>query len=236
MNPENQFPAHLQIIPLPLPFRMGSVNCYLIETDSGYTLIDTGGSNNRKALSEALLQAGCLPGRLNLILLTHGDFDHTGNATNLRRTFGGKIAMHTADAKMGESGDMFANRRQPNFLIRLLVPLFTGFGKAERFSPDVLLEDGQDLAPYGLEARVIAVPGHSKGSIAIQAGDSLFCGDLLENIKKPALTNLVDDLHAAQVSLQRLAQIQAVTVYPGHGKPFAAEWISLCSTTVKPRN
>lgn len=40
-----------KIISLSLPFRMGSVNCYLIETDSGYVLIDTGIHIAAKSLS-----------------------------------------------------------------------------------------------------------------------------------------------------------------------------------------
>ncbi len=154
-------------------------------------------------------------------MLTHGDFDHSGNAAYLRQAFGAKIAMHRDDAGMGETGDMFVNRKQPNVLIRKLIPLFTGFGKAERFTPDLLLEEGDDLSPYGFDARVLSIPGHSKGSLGVltAAGD-LFCGDLLTNTDKPALNSLIDDLPAAQASLQRLRELGVGTVYPGHGTPF----------------
>ena len=30
-------------ISVPLPFKMGRVNCYLVRSESGYVLIDTGG-------------------------------------------------------------------------------------------------------------------------------------------------------------------------------------------------
>src|SRR4030042_2215016 len=125
-------------ISLSLPFRMGSVNCYLIEIEAGYVLIDTGGSNNRKDLVRELESAGCKPGLLKLILLTHGDFDHTGNAAYLRHTFGGKIALHADDAGMVARGDMFVNRNKPNIIISLLIPIFSGFGRSERFAPDLL--------------------------------------------------------------------------------------------------
>jgi len=68
-----------------LPYKLGGVNCYLIETDTGYILIDTGGSNKRTDLEKELESAGCQPGNLKLIVLTHGDFDHTGNAAYLRK-------------------------------------------------------------------------------------------------------------------------------------------------------
>ena len=146
---------------------MGRVNCYLIRTAAGHVLIDTGGSNARKELLRKLENAGCMPGSLKLVLITHGDFDHIGNAAHLRATFGTRIAMHRDDAGMAERGDMFVNRRRPNVLVRSLIPLFTGFGAAERFTPDLHLADGDDLARYGLAATILSLPGHSRGSVGV---------------------------------------------------------------------
>lgn len=214
-------PSEITPITLPLPFRMGSVNCYLINTTTGFVLIDSGVSSSRKEVLRQLLGAGCQPGTLKLIILTHGDFDHTGNAAYLRHAYGSKIAMHPGDLGMAEQGDMFFNRKQPNILIRTLVPLLTGFGKSQRFSPDVLVSDGDDLTGYGLDARVISIPGHSQGSIAILSGEAdLFCGDLLENIKEPALGSLTDDMPSAKASLEKLTGLMIGMVYPGHGQPF----------------
>lgn len=211
---------------LSLPFHMGFVNCYLIETDAGYVLIDTGGSNSRKELIRELESAGCKPGLLKLIVLTHGDFDHTGNAVFLQKLFGGKIAMHNDDACMVEHGDMFVNRNKPNAIIRLLLPIFSGFRKSERFAPDLLVTDGDDLTEYGFDARIISIPGHSKGSIGIlTTGADFFCGDLLVNTDKPALNSLIDDLATAQASLQKLGTMSISTVYPGHGKPFPMQFV-----------
>jgi hypothetical protein len=46
-------------ITLALPFGLGTVNCYLIKAEAGYVLIDTGSSNRRAALEQALIKAGC---------------------------------------------------------------------------------------------------------------------------------------------------------------------------------
>ena len=212
---------NIYIIRLEMPLRMGQVNCYLVQTDDGHLLIDTGCSTTRKELLAALDRYGCTKESLRLIALTHGDFDHTGNAAYLRDRYGGRIAMHAADAAMGQTGDMFSGRKQPNILIRSLVPLFTGFGRAERFTPDVMLLDGADLAAYGLDAKAISLPGHSGGSMGILTGSGeLFCGDLFENLKRPALNSLMDDPQAARESLERLQALQITTVYPGHGVPF----------------
>ena len=102
-------------ISLSLPYKLGTVNCYLIETDTGYILIDTGCSNKRTELGKELESAGCKSGNLKLIVLTHGDFDHTGNAAYLRKKFDTKIAMHDGDSGMVERGNMFWSRKNPFF-------------------------------------------------------------------------------------------------------------------------
>ena len=207
--------------------RMGSVNCYLLRTDAGYFLVDTGTSSARKQLLAGLANAGCIPGSLRLVLLTHGDFDHTGNAAFLRISFGTKLGMHRADSGMGETGDMFDNRKKPNALIRSLIPFFTGFGKDEFFSPDLLLDDGYDLRPHGLDAKVLSLPGHSTGSVGILTSEGdLFCGDLFENRKRPALNSLMDDPESAKVSLAVLDSYKIRFIYPGHGEPFAMEQLA----------
>jgi glyoxylase-like metal-dependent hydrolase (beta-lactamase superfamily II) len=220
-NEEYEVKQQIRTISLPLPFRIGSVNCYVIEIDSGYILIDTGASNKRKTLEKELESAGCKPGHLKLIILTHGDFDHTGNAAYLRQKFGAKIAMHRDDAGMLERGDIFWNRKSGNFLIRAMASTLFRFGQSQRCSPDLYLEDGQDLSEYGFGARVLHIPGHSKGSIAIlTAGGALFCGDLLEYKGKPVLNNIIDDRVTAKASLERLRSLNGKTVYTGHGQAF----------------
>ena len=83
MNTNKRNMSKIKTISLLLPFKFGSVNCYLIENDSKYILIDTGSSKQRTQLEKELKNAGCKPGNLKLIVITHGDFDHTGNASYL---------------------------------------------------------------------------------------------------------------------------------------------------------
>jgi len=208
-----------------MPFKMGSVNCYLIGTSSGFILIDTGSSNQQTEIERELDDAGCHTGDLSLIVLTHGDLDHSGNAAYLRKKFGAKIAMHAEDLGMVEHGDMFGNRQKANNIItRKLAPILFGFGKSQRFRPDFYLDEGADLSENGLEAEVLYLPGHSKGSIGIlTAPGDLFCGDLLESTKQPMLNSLIDDPVAANDSVRKIKSLEINTVYPGHGKAFAME-------------
>ena len=208
-----------------IPINVG-VNCFLVKSESGFTLIDTGFAPQRKKLEKLLMDAGCKPGNLNLIILTHGDFDHTGNAAYLREKFGAKIAMHPDDAGMVEHGDQEWNRRVPpdrlTFFGKIIKLIFSKMPEDfDVFTPDVFLQDGQDLSPYGFDARVVHLPGHSKGSVGILTeGGDLFCGDLLVNFFQPDIHFMIDDLEAMVTSFEKMKSLNIRTVYTGHGKSF----------------
>ena len=214
---------------------LGGVNCYLVNTgNGGFVLIDTGVSTKRTVLEKELENAGCQPGNLKLVILTHGDSDHAENCAYLRDRYATRIAMHVDDSGMVERGDMSWNRKakpdKVSIIFRILTLLFGLFvkpGKFDTFKPDIYLEDGQSLSEYGFNAQVLHLPGHSKGSIGILtaggdslAGLALFCGDLFYNI--PGFLH-IDNLADFNASVKKLKSFDISTVYPGHGKPFLME-------------
>lgn len=207
------------------------VNCYLMKTKDGYILVDTGFSNQRINIENALKSAGIQPGNLMLILLTHGDFDHSGNCSYLRYKYQSKIAMYKDDLGMVEHGDLFYSRESRNIIIRILVkmilPLFRmNLKKDDHFTPDIYLEEGDDLSEYGFSAKVVHLPGHSKGSIGFHTTEgNLFIGDLLENNEKqgPVKCSLLDNSVDFDASIDKLKSLSLNTVYPGHGNPFQME-------------
>jgi hydroxyacylglutathione hydrolase len=200
------------------------VNCYLVNTANGCILIDSGLSKRRSDLVRELEAAGCGPGDLKLIIVTHGHLDHNGNTAYIRDRYGAKIAMHVGDLAMAESGDMFVGVKGFTVaLMRLFLPL-VGMSRYDGFTPDIILEDGYDFSEYGLDARVVQVPGHSKGSIGVLTAEGdLFCGDILGNTDTPAITTIVDDSAELAASVERLKALDVRTVYPGHGRPFKME-------------
>lgn len=214
----------IKTIQLKLFGGLASVNCYLIKTVLGFILIDSGTSRNRIELENELNNAGCNPGDLKLILITHGDSDHTGNCAYLRDKYHAPVVMHQDDSGMAIDGDMLYNRKG-NFLSRIISP-FMGLGKKERFDPDFYVDEDFNLSEYGFFARIVHIPGHSAGSIGIlnSEGD-FFCGDLFNNTKKPRLGDIIDDEMAAKASLDKLMKMDIKTVYPGHGEKFS--WESL---------
>lgn len=216
-----------------IPFVLNfAVNCYVVPAEGGLILIDTGAGARRRHLERELEDAGCRPGDLRLIILTHGDFDHLGNAAYLRQRFGAPIAMHRGDLGFATQGDMYWNRKSGSAIMKALSRLLFRLKPADRFEPDAYLEEGTDLSAYGLEARVLSLSGHSAGSIALLTADGdLFCGDLLGNTGQPGLWRIMDDREAATVSLARLQELPVTTVYPGHGKPFSGEQLRRIGTT-----
>ncbi|MCL5960607.1 MAG: MBL fold metallo-hydrolase, partial [Chloroflexi bacterium] len=203
----------------------GGVNCFLIKADNGYVLIDSGVPSKRADLEKEIEKAGCEPGSLKLIVMTHGDYDHAGNAAYLREKYGTRIATHDSDSGMVERGDMRWNRKakpDKRSMIFKIMSLFVRPGKFDVFKPDLTIDEGFDLSPYGFEAKVLHIPGHSKGSIGIlTSGGDLFCGDLLYNIGIGI--PFVDDLVAFNASVEKLKSLEISTVFPGHGKPFPIE-------------
>jgi len=93
-----------------------------------------------------------------------------------------------------------------------------------KFKPDILLADGQDLREYGFGAKIIHLPGHTKGSTRILASEGvLFAGDTLANRKKPGSAEIIGNSQELENSLARIKNLNIRTVYPGHGKPFSME-------------
>lgn len=202
------------------------VNAYLVHLEGGCILIDTGFASKREKMDSLITEAGCEDGDIKLILLTHGDADHVGNAAHLRERHGSLIAMHELDAGMVARRDMTWNRKTPpdkvglGFKIMSFFSRSTGIPEGDIFKPDVTLRGGESLKEHGFIASVLHVPGHSAGSIAIlsKEGD-LFCGDLIVNIIKARLHFFIDDMDSALASLRLIDSEEVLRLFPGHGRP-----------------
>jgi hydroxyacylglutathione hydrolase len=204
-------------------------NCYLVKTGSGYFLIDTNFPFQRSNLETELEQAGCQPGNLKLIVITHGDIDHTGNCAYLRDKYQVKIAMHEGDTEMclkdgrtRDRGKMPQNFPMPLMVLWLMKGILRfAFRQAtwrkpfDTFKPDIFLEDGQNLSEYGFDAEILYTPGHSIGSISIltESGD-LFCGDMFNHVWGRIIISTEEGV------LEKIKKLEIKTIYPGHGEPF----------------
>jgi glyoxylase-like metal-dependent hydrolase (beta-lactamase superfamily II) len=96
----------------------------------------------------------------------------------------------------------------------------------DKFIPDIYLTDGQSLNEYGFNAKVVHIPGHTKGSIGILTGDgNLFAGDTFTNRRKPEVANYIENSLDLENSTERLKKMNIKMIYPGHGNPFEFQQI-----------
>jgi glyoxylase-like metal-dependent hydrolase (beta-lactamase superfamily II) len=203
---------------------LGFVNAYLLSAGDGFILVDTGIAPQWSRLENELLQCGCLPERLKLVILTHGDMDHAGNCKKIQQKYGVNIAMHPGDLEMVKNGR--TNKRHATDLTGKITTWLSSRMSAKNncFEPNILLEDGQTLEAYGLSAKVIHTPGHTPGSITLLTSDSaLIVGDTFSNRRKPQSASIIENDEELQKSLLRIKDLKAQMVYPGHGNPFPFE-------------
>lgn len=207
--------------------KLSFVNVFLVKAGEGFILIDTGMPDHFEKLEEELFAIGCLPDKLKIVIITHGDFDHIGNCANLQRKYNVKIAMHEGDIAMTQSHILPKRKIRRPFVMLFL--LFEGIKRFfsrkplvfEKFTPDIFLKDAQDLTEYGLDAKIIYSPGHTKGSICVLTAEGdLFAGDTLINMKKPEKALFIENSCELENSIQKLKKLKVKTIYAGHGEPF----------------
>jgi hydroxyacylglutathione hydrolase len=213
---------------------LGMVNAYLLRAMGGFILVDTGMPMHWRKLEAELLRAGALPERLSLVVITHGDIDHTGNCATLQKNHQARIAIHPGDREQVQSGKPLVRESGTPMgsVMRALGGIAARFQKRgalpalETFTPDILLADKQSLAAYGLDATVLHAPGHTPGSIVLLTGDGrLFAGDTFSNMFGSHTTPFIENRRQLRESIEMLKRLDARTVYPGHGKPFPFEEI-----------
>jgi glyoxylase-like metal-dependent hydrolase (beta-lactamase superfamily II) len=83
------------MLPVELP-GLGHVNCYALEDERGFTLVDPGlpSPESWTALQDRLAQAGAGLRHVHTVVVTHSHFDHFGAATRIRDETGADILTH----------------------------------------------------------------------------------------------------------------------------------------------
>ena len=195
----------------------GNVNCYIVADKDKAILIDTG----RKKYREKILEK-CKEFHVSLIVLTHGHMDHCQNAAYLANALHIPIAMSEKDMNLIPD-----NRKQQLLAKTLLGKIvlsvsLSSFEKEslEVFEPSIYLKNGDNLMEYGIDAKVVELPGHTKGSIGLLVeNDKLFVGDALMNMFYPTVSMLYVDEQAMLSSAKYISELGEKTIYFGHGKP-----------------
>ena len=172
-------------------------NAYLV---NGTILIDVG-MDSSDIIHE--LEKHIDPHDLDLIILTHCHYDHSGGAGGVAAATGAKIAVHKNDAGLLLNPDASASRL---------------FGKkAPIIVPDILLAGDEKFG----ELEIIHTPGHTPGGICLYDPKSkiLFSGDTVFQDGSFGRTDLYGGDSSQLIgSIKKLTLLDVDIMYPGHGE------------------
>lgn len=208
------------------------VAAYLVDTEEGVTVIDAGLAGHWHDLNGELASMDRSVDDIRGVVLTHGDTDHLGFAERLRRDHGVPVYVHEADAARAR-GEVKPQMSWGRMKLGATLGFFwyalrKGGFRTAYLTEVVGVHDGQVLDLPGAP-RIIGLPGHSPGSIAIHVpvADAIFVGDglttrhVLTGQHGPQPAPFTDDLQQAVASLSHLEGIQATWLLPGHGTPWS---------------
>jgi glyoxylase-like metal-dependent hydrolase (beta-lactamase superfamily II) len=217
-----------------IPFKTGINTCYIVK-DKGVILIDAPWPMKRNVFSGILSDSDIKPEELQLIIPTHGDFDHAGGAREIKELCAARIVMHEKDSPNLENGIFHwpeGVTAWGKISRAMFKPLVKSAGKFPTAQVDIKLDDrGMSLEEYGIPGRIVYTPGHTYGSISVilQSGEA-FVGCLAHNRFpfgfRPKLPIYAKDPELLKESWARVLNMGARTVYPGHGNPFPIEKIT----------
>lgn len=177
-------------------------NCFIVHNGTDAFVIDP--STSEQKILWALEKNGL---SLGGILLTHGHFDHIWKAQELRDKTNAPLYVHELDAEMLTDANKNAYRT------------FTGkyFSIEEA---DILLREGDEIALGDEKIKVMHTPGHTKGSVCFDTGDSLITGDTIfaEGFGRYDLYGgNLNDLKSSLSRLSKMAESENRWIYTGHG-------------------
>lgn len=195
----------------------GNGNCYIISNGENAILVDTCREKHREKILNA-----CKPYKIRLLVLTHGHMDHVQNAAFLSEKLHIPVAMCREDADLIKD-NMLQPLEAKSIIGKIVLAVsIKSFQKdmIPPFSPDIWLSEGDSLDGYGISAKIISVPGHTNGSIAIDvAKKHLIVGDALMNMFYPSVSLLYHDKGVMLESAERISKLGERIIYFGHGKP-----------------
>lgn len=141
------------------------------------------------------------------ILLTHGHFDHIWGVKELKERSGAKVYAYEEEKEVCE--DAAVNYSENT-------------GRTCEIKADVYVKDGEEISIAGMTCRLLATPGHTKGSCCyyFENDKILLSGDTLfqESVGRTDLPTGSMSALVRSVREKLMPLPEDVRVYPGHGE------------------
>jgi glyoxylase-like metal-dependent hydrolase (beta-lactamase superfamily II) len=215
----------------------GYVNWYLLEDDTGVTVVDAGLPPHWKVLLRTLSDLGRTRDDVRALVLTHAHYDHVGFARRLQKEWGVPVFVHQRDQKLARHPALFRSERLPlaYFKHPPFLKVFAHFAARRAFlAPPVT--DTRPLPAHGSvldvpgKPVVIECPGHTHGHVGlhIPSADAMLVGDAIVTLDPYTVTTgprlvakaATADSELALRSLDAIAATGATMLLPGHGDPW----------------
>jgi glyoxylase-like metal-dependent hydrolase (beta-lactamase superfamily II) len=205
---------------------------YVWRDDDSVTLIDTGVPGSGAEILSAAPH-------VDRIVVTHGHVDHVGSAAELQQATGAPVYAGAGDAAAIRTGSAVPPPVFEDWEVPIHQRVSVGLPDASPAVPVAReLTDG-DVLDFGGGAEILAIPGHTEGSIAIHLPRHgvLFAGDTIANVDTLMLGVFNQDRARTVASFQRMAAVDVETACFGHGEPIpsgAGDRIRQVAATLRP--
>ena len=192
-------------------------NVYVIDVGTFLIMVDTGLNERDRAIIFDNLKYWKLDEKpIRAVLLTHEHYEHVGNASYFQERGALIYAHEAARANILKGGDSIMEYAYPEL------------GPCASFKVDHVFTDGSSLSLGDVTIKVLEAPGHSKGSVLLEATIDgqivVFSGDTIlvtETCHKAAFgcTAGIDyDEKEYLGTLKRYSSHEADFLLPGHGE------------------
>ncbi len=146
-------------------FTRDQARAYVLAQGRSLVMVDSGYERNAAALDAAMRDEHLDPADLRAVVITHGHADHAGGARYFQQRYGARVIAGRGDLPMLSTG-----RNEPICPTGLLARIRRSADEGAIYTPTNV-----DIP---VDARVVALAGHTPGSLVVVAGDAVFVGDL----------------------------------------------------------
>lgn len=207
-------------------FTLGITNSYLLQGNEGYVMIDAGNFNQQKRFLRVLDSLGIKPGQIKLIIITHAHFDHVGSLAAIKALCNCPVLIHAEEKELISKPVVVIppGTNLTGKIISLIGNLSKPILKFAPAQPEIIIDDKFDLDHFGIDAKVIHTPGHTKGSLTVLSADGqAIVGDLAVNYRVGVFPPFAEEPEKIFAAWDMLLKSGVNQIYPAHGEPFPAQ-------------